>query len=363
MLSTPAPELWRAAGARPVLRIAVVGAGRWGVNLIRAFQATPAAHLAAVCDTSPERLNAVDGGFEKLSDFRSVLECSAVDVVAIATPPGSHSALAAQSLEAGKHVFVEKPMAVDLAGALAVRAAAARSGLRIMVGYVLQHHWAVSTLFAAVGSRLLGTPLAVLAHRGGGRLPGPAHPPWWSLAPHDVSLANLLFESAARQVVATEDPETREQLATISYACGRRATLRIEPRAEARQRRFIVIGTHGSAVFDDLEPLHKLKFYSLQLDPKVGLATADAALRSHAFDVPQATQDEPLRRELAHFVESVQDDTPFRTGIDHAVDVVSALAAGETSLLSNGIPVTVKDWRQGALQVQDGPSVSSSWRP
>ncbi len=363
MLSTSAPEGRPGATVAAVLRVAVVGAGRWGTNVIRAFQATPSAALSIVCDRSPERLHAVDGQFDRLTDFQEVLDSPTVEAIAIATPPSSHSALAVAALDAGKHVFVEKPMAVSLEGALAVRAAAARNRRRVMVGYVLQHHPAVSALVSTIGTAALGAPLAVLSHRGGGRQPGAAHPAWWSLAPHDVSLAESLFGRAAQSISAVEDPATGEQHATLAYASGQHTRLCIEPHARRRHRRFILLGTRGAAVFDDLEPLNKLKLYSLRLDPAIPLEEVAHALKARRFVAPKLATDEPLKLEIAHFVQSVRAQAPFRTDVDHAVDVVNALAAGEWSQHRNGLPVPIADWHRPydqRRQALGGASASSS---
>lgn len=354
----PLPAAARASEPAP-LRVGVVGAGRWGGNLIRTFHKLPTASLEIVCDQDAARLAGVVE-CEVTREFERVLSHEQLDAVAIATPPATHASLTIRALHAGLHVFVEKPMATQLSHAVRVRDAAQLAQRRVMVGYVLDHHPAVVALTTLLGSDALGTPLAVLARRGGGRRPGASHPPWWSLAPHDISLAQRVFGTRTSVVRASEAEGV--QRAELQFACDRRAHLSIEPDSASRHRMLIVIGTRGSAVFDDLEPQHKLKLYSLRLPADVPLMDAERRLAHEPFLAPALTGEEPLRRELEHFVQALQNGEPFVSDLDDAVDVVSVLACGEQSILTgHAAAVPVPCWR--TLPAQEAFGRSSSSRP
>lgn len=325
--------------------VGVIGAGRWGANLVRVFSALDRSRVVAAHDVDPQRMATLPASVRREHSLDALLSLPSVDAVVIATPPRTHSAIAVEALEAGKHVFVEKPMATSLEDALAVRRAALVAQRRVMVGLVLHYHPAVQVLERLVEQGALGTVVGMRAERGGGRRPAAEHPAWWSLAPHDASLAQRLF--GARPVSISATQSRAEVLAQVCFENGSRAFLSLDDCAATRRRRVFVVGSTAVAVFDDLEPLHKLRVHRCDAAAAAAESAAElertlAGRSAELFTVPD---EEPLRLEAEHFVDRLLDDEPFATGIDHAVDIVSLLAAGERSMQHGGASVRVAAWR------------------
>jgi predicted dehydrogenase len=319
---------------RARVSVAVIGVGRWGSQLVRVFSGLERAAVVAACDLEASRLSGLDPSIDR-ARWESVLERRDVDAVVIATPPHCHAELTLAALARGKHVFVEKPMAMTLPDALRIRAAALASGRRVMVGLVLHYHPAVTRLAELVEVGALGTIRHLNAARGGGRRPAAEHPAWWSLAPHDISLAQSLFRQTATSVIAERANAGELVTARIGFGDREHASLRLDAGSRTRSRRVVVVGTRATAVFDDLEPTEKLRLF-------------ESGVR--LLDVPALSAAEPLALEAEHFVGSLIEGTPFRTDIDHAVDVVAVLASGQHSMLAGGAPIGIVDWRPAAAE-------------
>lgn len=341
------PERWGSTDT-PVSRlgIAVIGAGRWGQNLVRVFSNQERARLVSVCDVDRSRLSNVNSLATRETSFDAVLFNPNVHAVAIATPPHTHAALAVRALSAHKHVFVEKPMALSLREALQIHRAAQVNRRRVLVGFVLQHHFATRALEDLVARGVLGQVTHVFARRGGDRRPLVDHPAWWSLAPHDVSLACSFLDTATRlSVVRRELANAVRISARISHASGRSSVLELSDGGPERSRRLYFVGTKRTALFDDLEPIHKLRLFPTPTPVPVDLGALEHALHDLPFEHSPLVPEEPLEAELRHFVEALISGREFRVGIEHALDVVAVLEAGERSMRARGAETTVPDWR------------------
>jgi predicted dehydrogenase len=341
-----APRFVRSHAALPV-GLAVVGAGHWGQNLVRAFTSLERARVVAVCDSNQARLSEVSAPVRRETDFRALLAGDDIVALVVATPPRTHASLVIEALRAGKHVFVEKPMALSLEDALRIRAASLASGRRVMVGFVLQYHPAVRLLRAQVDQGALGTVTELFAQRGGARQNGSEHSAWWSLAPHDVSLAYELLGGPAVEVgVARVSGEPDAVRGKVAFGGGRSAWLSVDGRRSSRVRRVVVAGSRATAVFDDLEPRHKVKIYRVPSQAGSELERIERELERHRPHTPALDQTEPLRLEAQHFVDRLLDGGAFRSDLDHGVDVIAVLASGQKSMGREGTPVAVPDWRR-----------------
>ncbi|HEY5958079.1 MAG TPA: Gfo/Idh/MocA family oxidoreductase, partial [Polyangiaceae bacterium] len=171
------------------LRVAVVGVGRWGYNVARSLAKIDACSLVALVDTSLERLTEVSAelGIETVTEHFDDVLGDAVDAVVIATPPESHARLARLALEAGKHVFVEKPLATSLADGLELERVAKGAHRVVMAGHLLRFHGGVAVLRRLMASGDLGRVEFLVSRRLGWRAADRCGP-WWSLAPHDLAV-------------------------------------------------------------------------------------------------------------------------------------------------------------------------------
>jgi predicted dehydrogenase len=181
----------------PPVRVAVVGLGYWGPNLARNFNALPDAELTWICDGSEEQLARVRQAFPSArttTSFDDLLADSELDAVVLATPVPTHATLACRCLEAGKHVFVEKPLAQSVADAEEVVAAARRNERTLMVGHLLEYHPGLVRLKELVDSGELGDVHYIYGNRLNlGKLRADENA-LWSLGAHDVAVVLRLAE-------------------------------------------------------------------------------------------------------------------------------------------------------------------------
>ncbi len=325
------------------VRVGVVGIGQWGSNLVRAFSTTPSARLVAACDIDDARLTTLPPWVRRSVSISAMLADGDLDAVAIATPPRTHARIAVAALEAGKDVFVEKPMALSVDEAIRIAHAVRETGRRLMVGLILQFHPAVTTLLEWARSGVLGDITRIVAVRGSRRAPSDDHPMWWSLAPHDVSLGISLCRGPVRTVqVTAESHPALSMRATMEFGGGG-AVLHLTLLANERRRTVTVVGTRATAVFDDLDEASPLRLFAA--DDAPGTEATGGVPVGRPLALVGRTEDEPLLLEVRCFVDRLIDERPFMTDLGHATDVVAALATGACSLDQGGVRCEVVRWR------------------
>jgi predicted dehydrogenase len=326
------------------LRIAIVGVGPWGRNLLRVFSSVRGARVTAVCDEHPERLAAADAPRAlRTSRFEDILDDSSLDAVVLATPPELHAEQTLQALAARKHVFVEKPLATNTRDALEVEAFARRAGRQVMVGHILRHHPALVRLMEIVRRGEIGPLRSLEATRLGAGDVADEKTAWWALAPHDVSAMCAVVGGAPAAVSATlrRSPVSGapEVCATLSFANGCAGAIVTAARAPQKTRRLVVAGTTGVAVFDDVDPISKLR------------------VQAHAgrgFDPVSTDGTEPLLLEARCFVESIATGSSTVTDATEGRAVVQVLEAAERSWKANSMLVTLgAEERYGAADAAE----------
>jgi UDP-2-acetamido-3-amino-2,3-dideoxy-glucuronate N-acetyltransferase len=327
------------------VRVAVVGVGRWGKNLARVFAEAPRARLAGLCDTDPTRLS--DGqhwlppDIEKTVLVDELLDSADVDAVVIATPPETHAPLARRALNANKHVFVEKPMALSSVDAQELRKLAQDRGRRFMVGHVLLYHPAVAELSTRLRMGELGEVNAIHCVRVTASRKQHREAAWWSLAPHDVSLLLRLLGAHPREITASRcETEGGELIAAeLVFPGGSTATIQVGVEQSSDLRRLLVVGTKRAALFDDRAPREKLKFFRPTDDPSGSDPRSAVRVPYYAPELPN---HEPLAVEARHFIDAILDGRAITSDALEGCAVVSVLEAGGTSLAQGGVPVAVE---------------------
>lgn len=320
------------------LKIGLVGAGRWGQNLLRALSSQPRVRVTALCDfVQPP--SEVLGSADFYGSFDSFLSGATVDAVVIATPAELHAMQAVAALQHGRHVFVEKPMALGLRDALKMRDAARAARRALMVGHLLRYHPAVVRLKQWIVAGELGRVERVVGLRLGPGTADAALNPWWSLAPHDLSLfrhlaGTDLTEMSVRAAPVLGSPAVLAR----ARATGLRAELAVSAAHPSKLRRLIVFGTEAVACFDDGGRAPALAIHRGHPpvpDSIVQLAAEPFILHEdwRRADLPCL---EPLACEVAHFVSALLGDTRIATDADEGCRVVAALEAGAQSLSQNG---------------------------
>jgi predicted dehydrogenase len=316
-----------------------IGYGYWGPNLARTMAGLDGARLATLADLDPGRREQAASalpGTTVVADAGDVLDDDRIEAVVIATPPPTHAPLALRALRAGKAVLVEKPLALTLADGVEVAEASRASGRPVMVGHLLLFHPAVVALYRAVADGALGDIRMIECERTNlGQVRTDLNA-WWSLAPHDVSVVLRLTGEDPVEVSSTGsaflcDGIEDEVRTTIRFGSGKVANIHASWLSPLRRRRISVVGSTAMAVFDDDEPVEKLRILDRGVDTGSDPA-GPAVLRDRGATVVEVGDGEPLRAECRAFVDLVLHSTPNPAGVDEALAVLRVLEAGQRSL-------------------------------
>ena len=305
--------------------IAVVGAGRWGRNLVRNFDSADGAELLFVCDSNEQTRAAMAAqypGATVTGEYQDVLADDRVDGVVVSVDAPLHYRFAKVALEAGKHTYVEKPMTLRTEDSQDLVDLAAARGLKLMVGHLLEYHPAVAYLKRMVGAGQVGTPLYLYFQRVNLGVVRKDENAWWSLAPHDISVACHLFEAEPVSVSASGQAYLRRGVedvvfANIKFADGRMAHIHVSWLDPHKIRKVTVVGSEKMVVFDDMEASEKIRIYDKGAEVSGGVDNyAEAiALRLGDIVIPKLPALEPLRLECQHFVDCIREDrTPLSDG-------------------------------------------------
>ena len=329
-----------------MLRIGVVGLGYWGPNLVRAFDGLPDARVTRVCDTDPHRLAQTCARFSAAGtdDARELMEADDVDAVVIATPTRTHHALALRALDRGLHVFVEKPLAASAAECEELVARAEARGVVLFTGHIFLYTAAVRKLKALLDEGELGkVAFITAARRNLGPIRGDVNA-MWDLAPHDISiilhLLGTLPESVNCQGLDHLRPGVHDLcLLTMRFASGEMAVVHSSWLDPNKVRQMTIVGSRQMAVYDDIEPLEKIRLYDKGVDAPpyhTDFGEFPFSFRYGDTRSPYLVEEEPLKAEARHFVDCVLRGEAPRTDGRGGLDVVRILEAADRSLREGG---------------------------
>lgn len=328
------------------IRIGVVGLGYWGPNLARNFDALPGCELAWCCDEQDarrERLATMHRSTRFTARLEDLLEDPELDAIALATPVPTHAALAQQVLEAGKHCFVEKPLAQSAAQAEAVVEAAERAGRIVMVGHLLEYHPGVRLLKEIVDSGELGQTRYIYGNRLNlGQLRSEENA-LWSLGAHDVSVVLALAGEEPTELAAHGECYMQEGIEDVVFAfmrfpSGLAAHLHLSWLDPHKERRFTVVGAKRMATFDDMELERKLTVYDKGFDEKAD-SYGEYITRAGEIRCPRVPNAEPLRLECEHFLQCIREGATPRSDGRSGLRVVRVLEGLQRSLDQSRRPV------------------------
>jgi predicted dehydrogenase len=331
--------------------IAVVGTGDWGANLVRNFARLPGARLLALCDADPARLAKASGqvsGVRAMTDVGEVCAADDVQAAVVSASAVSHHPLARRLLEAGKDVYVEKPLALQVDHAEELVRIARERGRILMVGHLLIYHPAVQYLKRLVDTGELGQVYYLYSQRVNLGKVRRDENALWSFAPHDLSVILHLLGEEPEDVVARGSAFLQGKVEDVVFVDlrfrgGRMAHVHVSWLDPHKLRKFTVVGSQKMAVFDDMEASEKVRIYDKGVD-RVGevVSYGDAlTVRSGDILIPKISLQEPLTLECRHFVECVRDRRPPLTSGEDGLRVVKVLAAAQASLEQGGAPVPV----------------------
>lgn len=320
-------------------KVAVAGCGYWGRNLIRNFHHLGA--LEAVCDTDPARARTeAETHGVRVASYDELLADPGIAGMVIAAPAAQHYELSKRALLAGKDVFVEKPIALEVEqGQELARMASARRRI-LMVGHLLLYHPAIHELKRLIQSGELGRIQYIYSSRlNWGKLRTEENI-LWSFAPHDISAVLFLLNEDPAVVGARGasylNPRVHDvTLSTLQFESGVEAHIFVSWLHPFKEQRMVVVGTQKAAVFDDASTDRKLVLYPHRVDwvDRVPIAQKSGG------EALALCADEPLKLECAHFLECIESRSEPRTDGESAVRVLRILEACDRSLRDSGKPV------------------------
>jgi UDP-2-acetamido-3-amino-2,3-dideoxy-glucuronate N-acetyltransferase len=315
------------------VRVAVVGCGYWGKNLVRNFAELGA--LDALVDSHQPTVDALiakHGG--RSLTFDAALGDPSVHALAIAAPAALHHSLAKRALEAGKHVFVEKPLALEIADAKELCSIAERLDRRLMVGHLLQYHPVFLELKKLVREGRLGRLQYVYSNRLNLGKIRREEDILWSFAPHDLSMILSLVGAEPDQIDAVGGYYLHQSIADVTtthlaFPGGERAHVFVSWLHPFKEQKLVVVGSEAMAVFDDGEAWdRKLLLYPHRVEWKDNVPVP---VKADAVPV-RVAQEEPLRQECLHFLDCVRTGTTPRTDGREGLRVLSVLARAADAL-------------------------------
>jgi len=331
------------------VQINIIGAGHWGPNLIRNFNSLSGVAVGKVADLDPQRLAQVTARFPGIcttTSSKEAIEDPAADAVAIITPVSSHFELAKQALNAGKHVFLEKPLCSTIAQCDQLIALAKERKRVLMVGHVFLFNPGILKIKQILDSGALGRIFYVDAVRTNlGPIRSDVNA-LWDLAPHDFSIIDFWLGESAVSVSATGSRVNQGLLedvvfASVKYRSGVIAHCHASWLNPRKVRQITVVGEKKMLVWDDIDPARVVQVYdhSFSLSENSfpdGFGNHRLQCFQGDLAIPRVTGEEPLLAECRHFVDCVTNDIPCRADGNSGREAVRILTAADQSIQENG---------------------------
>jgi predicted dehydrogenase len=351
------------------ISIGVVGCGYWGPNLVRNFRGLPDCSLEMVCDVSEQRLKHLRGLFPEVKgerQFEHLLNGAGLDAIVIATAVRYHYSMAKASLLAGKHTFIEKPMATSSAECEELVELAAKNGLVLMVGHTFLYSPVVKKIKEIVEWGDVGDIRYICARRLNLGLYQKDINVAWDLAPHDISIVLHIMGELPLSVncrgVAHVTPGVEDVTSMcLTFRNNRSAIIHnswLDPR---KIREMTIVGSKRMIVYDDVAQLEKLRIFDARVERPPHYDTfAEFQYAYHYGDmyVPYIKQEEPLRAECQHFLDCIRNGAEPITSGRSGVELVRILEASSASLKQKGAPVELRlENRNLAPRLSTAPSM------
>jgi len=335
-----------------VLNIGVAGCGYWGPNLIRNFSQLPDCRVKQVCDTEEIRLKHMKKLYPSVDTtkvFEDLVKDKDMDAIVVATPVYLHHKLAKKSLLAGKHTFIEKPMATSSAECEELVNLAAKKKLTLMVGHTFIYSTPVQRIKQIVDSGDIGEIQYISSRRLNLGLFQKDINVTWDLAPHDISIILYFMGRPPVSINCQGKAHVNKNIEdvtnmSLNFDNGGFAIVHSSWLDPNKIREMIIVGSKKMIVYDDNEPLEKIKIYDKRVEAPPHYDTfAEFHYSYHYGDayIPYLKQVEPLKMETQHFLDSIRHGkTPETSGLD-GLRVVQILEAASRSLKNNGAMVAI----------------------
>jgi predicted dehydrogenase len=354
------------------IKVGVVGCGYWGPNLIRNFRALSGCRLKTMCDTNEERLQhlaALYPEVERETSYSRMLTESGLDAVVVATSVKHHFPMAKASLEAGKHTFIEKPMASSVEQCEELVDIAENKGLVLMIGHTFLYSPAVRKIKEVVEWGDLGDIRYICARRLNLGLFQKDINVAWDLAPHDLSIIMHIMGESPSVVNCRGSAHVTPGIEDVTTMCltfknNRSAIIQsswLDPR---KTREMTIVGSKRMIVYDDVAQIEKIKIYDVRVDRPPHYDTfGEFHYAYHYGDmyVPYIKQEEPLKSECQHFLDCITEGIVPLTHGRQGLELVRILEASSASLKQGGAPITMQSPAFGSgLQPLKKPALAKA---
>ncbi len=337
-------------GAGAPIRVGVVGVGYWGPNLVRNLAESPAFEIAHLCDLRPEALEAVARRYPSIpctTRYEEILRDGDVDAVAIATPVSTHHALAMSALEAGKHAFVEKPLAASSEDVIELTEMAEEKNLVLMPGHTFLYSPSVTTIKRLIDSGELGEIYFISSSRVNLGLHQPDVSVVWDLGPHDFSILRYWLGALPAEVSALSRscllPGVPDVcFINLRYPSGTVAHVELSWLSPSKLRRTAIVGSKKMVVYDDTSK-ESVKIFDSGAtipDPET-FGEYSLSYRTGDIVSPRIDATEPLSLELADFGAAIRGESRLVSSPQVGLDVVRTVEAVDQSLAEGGMPVSL----------------------
>jgi len=336
-----------------MIRLAIVGLGYWGPNLLRNFDQLRDCEVMFCCDLNDANLRSVKEQYPYVQitkDYDALVANQKIDAIAIATSAVTHFSLAKKALLSNKHVFVEKPLTMNLEQAVFLVEMASIVDRKLMVGHLMEYHPAIEKLKEIIQSGELGEIYYLYSQRVNlGKIRKDENA-LWSFAPHDLSIIMYLLDMEPESVSARGQAYLQEGIEDVAFVNLQfpnkiMAQIQLSWLDPHKIRKTTVVGSKKMAVFDDMEATEMLKIYDKGvLNAQFASFGEALSLRFGDISIPYIKMTEPLKLECQHFLDCIlNNQTPRSDGRD-GLRVVKVLQAAQESLDKSGMPVDIGDW-------------------
>jgi predicted dehydrogenase len=337
-----------------MINIAVIGCGYWGPNLIRNFNSLNECKVKLICDSDKDRLSYLSNVYPLIkttTKYDDLINNSEIDAVAIATPVSMHFKLAKKSLLAGKHTLIEKPMTSSANTCKELIEIAKEKNVTLMVGHTFIYSPIVRKIKEIIEHNDIGELLYISSRRLNLGLFQKDINVAWDLAPHDISIVLYLIKQTPIAVNCQGKSHMNtgiEDVTSMSldFANGGFATIQSSWLDPNKVREMIIVGSKRMIVYDDTQPLEKIKIYDKRVETPPHYDTfAEFHFSYYYGDVysPYIKQEEPLKIECQHFLDCIKTGSiPDTSGMD-GLRVVQILEASSRSLQKGGARIEIAD--------------------
>lgn len=340
-----------------MINLGLIGCGYWGPNLLRSFMDNSSCQVAMVCDLDSIRLGYIHQKYPALQttqDYYDLLT-PAIDAVVIATQPSNHYQLAKEALQKGKHVLVEKPLAMTSIQAEELTRLAARNRVKLMVGHTFEYNAAVQELKKQIQNKNLGDVYYIYAQRLNFGIVRKDINALWSLAPHDISILIHCLEAMPTHVSARGFDFIQKGVEDVVflnlYFPGNViAHIQVSWLDAHKVRRMTVVGSNKTIIYDDVADA-KIQIYDKginkeNINDSLGMYDdfGRFQLLKSAGNVifPKINFTEPLRAECSHFIDCIRDGREPLSNGANGWRVVKVLEAAQESLRQDGKQIEIK---------------------